>query len=137
MTNVYEFDVEEPLDESPPTEEEPSHIVDVRVVNPEQEAAPDFGEATTWTFLGTTADVPVQILPESLKRHRAVIQAYGVSATILVGAFAKVSNGQGFSLRTGAGGTSPSLVIESASAVWAMSDKTVASTITVWDERYR
>lgn len=122
------FDVETEI-------EDVGDVVKVEVVNREEEAAPQFGEGTTITFSGTANDSPVMILPLAPTRHRAVIVVYGTGATVWIGSFAKVSAGQGFKI------VSPSvsfvLTIESASEVWAMSDKTTVSTVTWWDERYQ
>lgn len=113
-----------------------SDVVDVHIVDTNEKLdAADNGEGSTWFFNGTVNDQPVQILPQAALRHRAVIIAYGTGATILIGSLTKVSNGQGLQLRTGTG-IGPTLVVESQSAVWAMSDKTVASVISVWDERW-
>ena len=119
------------------TEEIPEvgDVVKVEVVNREEEAAPHFGEGTFISFAGTAADVPQVVLPQAPTRHRAVITVYGTGATIFLGSFTKVSNSQGYQLRSGTVGLS--IVIESASAVWAMSDKATASVVTWWDERYQ
>lgn len=112
-------------------------VVKVEVVNREEEAAPHFGEGTAITFTGTATDQPQPMLPQAPTRHRAVITVYGVNATVFLGSLAKVSNGQGYQLKASSATVGTSIVIESASAVWVMSDKATASTVTWWDERFQ
>lgn len=130
MTEAENIDI---LEDSRLTES----VVDVRVVN--EHNRPEFGGGFTVQFLGTAADAMQQLCGQQPKRHRAVITAMnptGVAGFVLVGSFEQVGNGQGVKLLVPANG-STSLTLESQSAVFVMSDKAVATAVSVWDERYR
>lgn len=127
-----------PLDEYIASEDDLSDtVVKVEVLNQEKEKAADFGEGTTYTLAGTTSDVPVQVLPQTKSRDRAVITASNPAGlgTIIIGSLTKVSNGQGYTMHLTTSGVS--LVIKAQSAVYVMSDKTNAASVSVWDERYQ
>lgn len=136
---MHPFDLDETIDTEPDDTTGaglPDDVVKVFTVNErEADRRPEFGEGTNYIFSGTPNDVPVRIVNRSPQRHRAVIFSYGVAATIFIGSYTKVMNGQGFAIKTGTN-TGPPITIESQSEVWAMSDKTVTSSLSVWEEKY-
>lgn len=106
--------------------------VDVRIVNPEESLAADFGSWSTYVFAGT--EQAVVLLPHTPKRDRAVILVQGTAGAnvgIRVGTIGQVQAGQGGILLAPI-----TVVLESQPEVYA-SPLGAAVTVTVLDERYR
>lgn len=101
-------------------------IVPVRVVETERGQAADFGAWSTYDDLTTI----IRVLPQSPHRHRAVLIVSGaVGDTVTFGSFGQVDNGRGGLVPAGT-----TIVLESASEVWAIG--TATAVLTVCDERY-
>lgn len=105
--------------------------------------AATYGTWEHYTFLGTTADVPFQIAPQSPKRKRAVLYvtpgiAGNVTGFVVVGQRNVVANGQAqLGLTGGLLVNGMPIVVESQSEIWIMSDAAHSLTINILDERYR
>ena len=124
------------------------HPIPVTVIhNPDQEVieeAPEFGAGATFCFLGT--ENAQQIAPQNKKRHRLVIQCLpgylnnNITGFVWLGSQNQINNGaipasgpqSGFIMVSGS-----TIVIESASAIWARPDGSHSLTLITWDERYR
>ena len=105
----------------------------------EQNLAPDFGSYNTYILLGTETQ-PLNILPQSRLRNRAVIRVTSLvptaNAYVTIGGLGQVGNGtpqtaQGFRLFH-----SQVLEIESMPAVYMLPDGTNPVTVCVMDEKY-
>lgn len=117
--------------------------IDVRVVGTTvektEEQPADYISWNTYPTGGVV--VPLQILPQAPKRHRATISvgpglaAANVTGWIMVGTQGETNNP---SARSGAiYHAGQSIVIEASSAVWLIGDGTNDLTVTVTDERYK
>lgn len=122
-------------------EDETETVVKVEVVNQPSEKTrrPEFGNGVTLLFAGAATDQPQPALPQEPKRHRGIIKVTSATAGafVIIGSIGQVSNGQGMRLTVGSANATVEHKVESQSAVYVMSDKTNAVTVSVWDERYQ